>query len=128
MSTALELSREEWQVYIDAISKRPASSSLSEEGEALHEEILARIRTAAELLYNRFNVKQVILFGSSANPDWFTVNSDVDLAVVGLADADYWNAWRAVEEIINDRNVDLVTLEDASDSIKQVVSEEGILL
>jgi predicted nucleotidyltransferase len=128
MSTALELSREEWQVYIDALSKRPAPSPRSDEEKALYQQVLARVKTAAELLRKRFKVENVILFGSLTNPEWFSSHSDVDLAVVGLADADYWTAWRSVEEVISDRDIDLVTLEHASESLKQVISEEGILL
>jgi predicted nucleotidyltransferase len=53
-------------------------------------------------------------------------DSDVDLAVEGLAPKDYWQAWRMVEEIIGDRSVDLVEIEAAPGSLWQAIERDGI--
>ena len=55
-------------------------------------------------------------------------NSDVDLAVEGLVGNDYWEAWRLIEEIINDRSIDLIDLETAGDSLRSAVQRKGIEL
>ena len=82
---------------------------------------------AAELK-NRFEIKRVILFGSLANTDWFTPDSDVDLAVEGLNSDFYWQAWRLVEDIIDTRPVDFIELETAKDSLQQAILRYGIEL
>jgi predicted nucleotidyltransferase len=73
--------------------------------------LLERIREAAAVLKSRFHARRVVLFGSLAHAAWFMPDTDVDLAVEGLSSGDYWQAWRAVEEIIADRQVDLVEIE-----------------
>ena len=68
------------------------------------------------------------MFGSLAHAAWFTLDSDVDLIVEGMPGEAYWQAWRAVEEIIGDRPVDLIELEMASESLKQAVRRYGVAL
>ncbi len=125
MSTALELTREEWKRY-----RRPAgrteAAGLSGEEEAARERLLARVRAAAALLRSRFAVSRVILFGSLAHAAWFVSDSDVDLAVEGLAGTDYWRAWRLVEEVIGDRQVDLIEVEAAGDSLRRAIARYGV--
>jgi len=55
-------------------------------------------------------------------------DSDVDIAVGGLPSEDYWEAWRAVEEIIEERPVDLIELETAGESLRQAIRRYGIVL
>jgi predicted nucleotidyltransferase len=69
-----------------------------------------------------------VLFGSLAHGGWFTPESDVYLAVEGVSSADYWRAWRAAEEAIGDRQVDLIDLADASDSLKRAIQRYGVEL
>ena len=52
----------------------------------------------------------------------------VDLAVEGLPPEAYWSAWRLAEELITDRSVDLVTLEDAAPSLRSSAERHGIAL
>jgi len=48
------------------------------------------------------------------------LESDVDLAVDGLVGGvDYWEAWKAVEEMVEDRLVDLIDIDMASKSLIQ---------
>jgi len=85
-------------------------------------------RQAATLLKRRFAVRRVILFGSLADGDWFFVDSDVDVAVEGLAPEDYWEAWRLVESVIKERPVDVVEIETAGESLRRMIEREGIEL
>ena len=90
--------------------------------------LLARVREAAAVLKARFGVRRVVLFGSLAHGAWFVPDSDVDLAVEGLASIDYWRAWRLVEEIIGDRLVDLIEIEKAGESLRRAIECYGIEL
>lgn len=128
MPTALELTREEWQQYIDAARQRPSPSKPDEVERQEREQLLERVREAAAQLKTRFGVRQVILFGSLADPDWFVADSDVDLAVAGLQATDFWQAWRLVEEIIGNSPVDLIEVEGATESLRQAVERYGIEL
>jgi predicted nucleotidyltransferase len=128
MPTALELTREEWQPYIKAAQKRPARSHLAATGRQEHERLLDRARELAVALKEQFGVRRVILFGSLVDPDWFSPGSDVDLAVEGLATADFWNAWQLAEEMIADRPVDLIEIETAKESLRQAIQRYGLEL
>lgn len=127
MPTALELSREEWQPYIDSARRRNAPT-VSVVREQQRTQLIDRVRQVAAELKRLFGVKRVFLFGSVANADWFTPNSDVDLAVEGLSTDNFWAAWRLAEEIINDRPVDLVEMETAKASLLQAIDQYGLEL
>lgn len=128
MPTALELSREEWQPYIEAARKRLGSPNLSLAEQEQREQLLTRVREAARQLKFQFNVQRVILFGSLAGTDWFVPDSDVDLAVEGLTADNYWHAWRIVEDVIGDRPVDLVEIETATESLQNAIQKHGMEL
>jgi len=126
MPTALELTREGWKHYVEAASHRLEPVVVSPEGEEARKQLLSRVHKAAAALKAHFAVRRVVVFGSLAHAAWFMPDSDVDLAVEGLALKDYWQAWRMVEEIINDRPVDLVEIEAARESLRQAIERDGI--
>jgi len=80
------------------------------------------------VLKTRFSARRVVLFGSLAHAAWFMPDSDVDLAVEGLAGDDYWQAWRLVEEIIGDRPVDLIDIETVGESLQRAIQRYGVEL
>lgn len=128
MSTALELGREGWKPYLEAVRRRPEPPELTPADQREREQLLARIREAADELKTRFGAQRVVLFGSLAHVAWYTSKSDVDLAVEGLSGKDYWEAWRLLEEMVSDRPVDLVDIETAGESLRQVIERKGIEL
>jgi predicted nucleotidyltransferase len=128
MPTALELGREGWRSYLDAIRRRPAPPSISPAESQEHRQLLERAQRAAALLKAQFGARRVVLFGSLAHAAWFAPDSDIDLAVEGLAEEDYWRAWREVEEIIGDRSVDFIEMEAVSDSLRQAIERYGMEL
>lgn len=128
MPTALELTREQWQPYIEAARQRPAPPELTPAEQQQREQLLVRVRQVATELKSRFRAKRVILFGSLAYADWFAPDSDVDLAVEGLRAKDYWQAWRLAEEIIEHRPVDLIEIETAKESLRQAILRYGMEL
>lgn len=129
MPTALELGREGRKQYVKAALRRGSiSTDLSNSEKNERRQLLERIYKTADVLKKRFKIRRVILFGSLAHEGWYMPNSDIDLAVEGLAGSDYWEAWRLVEEIINDRSIDLIDLETAGDSLRGAIQRKGIEL
>lgn len=128
MPTALELTREGWQSYLDSASRIQTGDGVAAANEPVRVRLIARARRAADLLRVRFGVSRAILFGSLTEPDWFSPESDVDLAVEGLDPEAYWDAWRLVESVIETRPVDLVELESASESLRRVIERDGLEL
>jgi len=61
-------------------------------------------------------------------------DSDVDIVVEGLTGRDmatpypYWEAWRMVEEIIEERPVDLIELETAEEFLREAIRRYRIML
>ena len=126
MPTALELTPEGWAPYLKRSSRRQTPSTLTEIEQRERDRLLERVREAAKTLKKRYMVRRVVLFGSLAHAAWYMHDSDVDLAVEGLAAKDYWQAWKLVEEIIQVRPVDLIEIELVSDSLRRSIEQHGI--
>jgi len=128
MPTALELTREGWKLYLEAPRRPLAPRKLTLEERRTQERLVMAARHAAALLRRRFAVRRVILFGSLADGDWFSADSDIDVAVEGLAPGDYWEAWRLLESVIGERPVDLVEIESAGESLRRMIERTGMAL
>jgi uncharacterized protein len=128
VTTALNLTPEDLKRYRDAARRRAASRALTPSEVATRDELLKRVHNAAETLMTHYGAKRVILFGSLAHEAWYSADSDVDLAVEGLPSDAYWRAWRAVEEIIGDRPVDLIEVESARESLRSAIERSGVPL
>jgi predicted nucleotidyltransferase len=128
MPTALELTRDGWQPYLKTPRRPIAPPKPTAEERRTQERLMTAARQAAALLKQRFGVHRVILFGSLADNDWFSVDSDVDLAVEGLTPNDYWEAWRLVESMIRERSVDLVEIECVGEALRRMIERQGIEL
>lgn len=128
MPTALELTRDGWKPYLKAPRPPVTPSKPTAEERRTRERLMAAARQAAALLKHRFGVHRVILFGSLADSDWFSDDSDIDMAVEGLAPGDYWEAWRLVEGVIRERSVDLVEIELTGEALRQMIERYGIEL
>jgi len=128
MTLALDLTPTDLRRYRDAARRRAAARTLTPADAAARDDLLKRVRSAAAILRTRYGAKRVILFGSLAHEAWYAADSDVDLAVEGLVGDTIWRAWRAVEEIVGDRPVDLVEMETARESLRNAIERIGVLL
>ncbi len=126
MPTALELSREGWQGYLKRAGRKLEHHVRPTANQQERDRLLALVRQAAQVLKTRFGVKRVILLGSMVRPDRFTPQSDVVVVIEGLRADAYGEAWRVVEEIVQDRPVDLIDLDGASESMRRSVERYGI--
>ncbi len=78
------------------------------------------------ILSDNYGAERVILFGSLAREE-FRINSDIDLAVSGMAGENYF---KALGHLLMESpySCDLVTIEDAPDLLKQRIEEDGVIL
>jgi len=78
------------------------------------------------ILSDDYDAVRVILFGSLAREE-FRINSDIDLAVSGMPAENYF---KALGHLLLESpcSCDLVTIEDASDLLKQRIEEDGVIL
>jgi len=89
-------------------------------------ELRKRAHKCSELLKTRFNVKKVYLIGSLLRGRMIHENADIDLAVVGLADEDYFPALRDLYNTLpRGVDLDLITVNTATESMKKHINEEG---
>ena len=85
-------------------------------------------RKAAHLLRESFAAQRVVAFGSLARPERFHIRSDVDLAVWGLDDRNYLRAVAAVTGLDPEISVDLISVEEAPESLRKLIQDEGVLI
>lgn len=108
-----------------AILRRRFAEKAADE-ERCARDIRATIPAVVEVLAREFGARKVILFGSlvrgDARPD-----SDIDLAVEGLAAADTFRALARAAEAAG-RHVDLVPLEGARPEVLAIIEREGEVL
>lgn len=128
MSTALELKRKDWQRFKGIVSRRDELLSVTTDDQHELDRLLIRVRELAEILKCRFGVKRVVLFGSLASRQFFTSDSDIDLGVEGVDLKEYWEVWKFTEEFIGDRQVDIIELETATESLKNSINRFGVEL
>lgn len=85
-------------------------------------------RCGAALLRSKFQAEKVVVFGSLTNRELFHIRSDIDLAVWGLSDEQYFRALGILLDSSPEFLVDLVPFADASDSLCKAIEDEGIEL
>lgn len=83
----------------------------------------------AQLLKDQFKVDNVYIFGSVVGDGTWHKRSDIDIAVEGLPSQDYFEALNAVDKILPaGLELDLVTLESATERLKERVKFEDIIM
>lgn len=83
-------------------------------------------REAAQLLRKRHGAARVRVFGSLLHPEVFHANSDVDLAVEGLAAGHYWDALADLLFLDEDVTLDLVEQSSCPAELWTVIEREGL--
>lgn len=82
---------------------------------------------AASLLKTQWGASKVILFGSMMDSHKVHTHSDIDLAVWGLPEANYYRALGQLLDLNDDFSIDLVEVQHAKPHILQAI-EDGIEL
>jgi predicted nucleotidyltransferase len=122
--TALELSPLEWKQYHPFKKNGKQKVRFSK----IHQKDAIDIaRKIARELGDRFSAQKVILFGSVAR-GIIHKRSDIDLAVWGIPQEDFYRAVAFAAGYSKDWKVDLVDAEDCRESLKQSISRDGVEL
>lgn len=83
-------------------------------------------RRAAEILKGEYGATQVVVFGSLAGNLPFHERSDIDLAVWGLPERDYFRAVSRLLSIDPAIPIDLIEFENARARLQKVIEQEGV--
>jgi len=83
-------------------------------------------RAAARLLKQDFGVRRVLLFGSLSRDYGFRERSDIDLAVQGLPPTSFFAAWRAIDELAKDIEIQLVDIDRAPTLLRLRIQDTGV--
>ena len=93
--------------------------------EKRREQILQAAEACKRLLRERFGARRVILFGSLAGQTPWHAQSDVDLAVEGLAPTAFFDAYSACRDLLpQGAELDLVALEKVSPEMRARIMGE----
>jgi predicted nucleotidyltransferase len=124
--TARDLSAADIQKYVEAARARSAARQKRLAArEALAWDVARR---AAALLKEKFGATRAAVFGSLLHPALFHRRSDVDLAVWGLDEKDYYRAVASLLSLSPEIEVDLIEVELARPALQAVIEREGTLL
>jgi len=81
---------------------------------------------AADMLKKQFGADRVAVFGSLVHKELFHQNSDIDLAVWGIKEKEYFRAVSGLMDLDSEISADLVMTEDAKPSLYARIKSEGI--
>lgn len=120
------VSPEEMEVYRQTAQRqaRRERERLAQRFERAHK----AAHKAAALLVGEFGVSKVKIFGSLVHPELFHSRSDIDLAAWGLDEFDYYRAVGQLQAVDPEFSIDLVRIEEASESIRKRIQDEGVLI
>jgi uncharacterized protein len=120
VKTALELSPTEWKQY--SLPRR----SITPEVQARWNEAWQLIPELARMLREEFGATKIKVFGSAVSADYFSEESDIDIAAWGIPIAQYLSAVLAVNEFHDNFKVDLLDPSLCRMVLRQKIEKEGI--
>ena len=109
-------------------SARRRAEQKEHELQRRHQWALSIAEEAAEILKNEFQVQRVVLFGSMVSWQTTHANSDLDLAVWGLADDALYSAMGKLLALDNRLKIDLVMAEDVSPNVMAEIERSHLEL
>jgi uncharacterized protein len=118
--TALELSSVEWKQY--SLPRR----SVTPEVQARWNEAWQLIPELARMLREEFGATKIKVFGSAVSADYFSDQSDIDIAAWDIPIAQYLSAVLAVNEFHEGFKVDLLDPSLCRVVLRQKIEKEGI--
>jgi predicted nucleotidyltransferase len=126
--TALELTPQEKLAYrpAEAIERRQEAIGHSIEDRWRQAQHLAQ--QAARALRDEFGASRVLLFGSAAQRPRFTLWSDVDLAAEGLPAERFYAAVAFVTGLSENIQIDLVDMDQCSQTLRTAIERESVEL
>lgn len=93
------------------------------EREIYRQELLERVKSKIKEIFATVNVDEVYITGSITDPGRFNLHSDIDIAVKGLSDFDYFSVLARLSEFF-ERNIELIEMENCRFTDK--IEKKGI--
>lgn len=91
-------------------------------------ELIHRLEKGVPDFVQQFpDLQKLVAFGSIARPGYFSVRSDIDLAVAGLRNEQYWQAIGWFERCLQTEMIDLVRIEDAFPGMLEAIHRGKVL-
>ena len=122
--TIRDLTQDEIEKYWEALKKREERKK-----EFLRErfkDAWSIAIKASEILYKKYQAKEVIIFGSLTDFSRFNRWSDIDIAVSGIPSDLYLKAVAEVISLSPDFKIDLLDIEDCKEFLREIIEKEGI--
>lgn len=121
----LEELKEKYAAYLPGIRQRHAAELA--EREARRERGKTTAVSIAQYLYDTYHVQAVYLFGSTIGDGFYDHHSDIDLAVQGLAPADFYRAFVEALDLAAPFKLDLLDLDNEAmpAKVRHTILEEG---
>ncbi len=82
----------------------------------------------AAMLYQDFGATRVAVFGSLAEPEWFTSQSDIDIVAWGISRDAYWDAYGKVIYFEPAFKIDFVTFEETKGLFRERVQSQAVFI
>ncbi len=119
------MKQEQKEKYIKGWQKRKKEKK--EKLKHMSEQAMKKVRHISKLLKNKYNIDEVILFGSLAE-NKFRENSDIDLAIVNSSEDEYIEMVKDAYDIAAPYKLDLLPIEKTSDSLRKKIRMKGVQL
>jgi len=126
--TALDMTTEEWKAYNPLLAIRQNQATTRELLVKRRRRAIRVARRAAGLLRKEFSAGRVVLFGSLANRDGFTLWSDIDLAAWGIPPDQFYTAVATITGLSAEFKIDLIDPEFCKLSLRNAIEHAGVEL
>jgi uncharacterized protein len=126
IKTARDLSLKEIQQYRESYKEQEKKK----EAKLLqrYHQAWSVAKKAAEILYQEFQAKKVVIFGSLRSIEHFSEWSDIDIAVWGIKPELYYKAVARIISLSTMIEIDIVDPDDCRQSLKETIEKEGIII
>ena len=114
------------QIEVYAATLRARSAETARRRRERREKAWTVARQAAQVLRSQFGVTSVWVFGSLAEGDHFTEQSDIDMAATGFTPAVHVEALGRLLRLSADFEFDLVDLDHCPHGLRRAVEQSGV--
>jgi len=123
MPSAHEIGPEGWIKYKKRNNFTPKYHLISAHDQ---KKLIQKVSQVSQVLKKDFGATRVFVFGSLLDRSRYTNDSDIDIAVDGIAHADYWKAWRVVDNYLTDQYVDFIDINDLDELFRNNIIHQGL--
>ena len=111
------------EIIAEVLAARENREQFLLEMKQRQKEGLELAKKCANFLKEKYGVTKIVLFGSLLDYEQMTPHSDIDLAVWGLPEKDYFKAVGFLLEIADNFSIDLVEIQHARSYILSAINQ-----